>query len=91
MANSSIAIRRHAIFKRHYRRAVAATPGFHDLELGAQWRLLRDHISVDPGPDAARLLERVGMEREGVLRRWSMHPNISAEPRDSFCYAIVKD
>ena len=57
MANSSIAIRRHAIFKRHYRRAVAATPGFHELDLGTRWRLLRDHVSVDPGPDAARLLE----------------------------------
>ena len=39
---------------------------------------------------SARVLERVGMQREGVLRRWLVHPNISREPRDAFCYAIVK-
>ena len=39
---------------------------------------------------SARLLERVGMQREGVLRRWIRHPNISDTPRDSLCYAIVK-
>ena len=39
---------------------------------------------------SARLLESLGMEREGILRRWIVHPNISAEPRDALCYAIVK-
>ena len=39
---------------------------------------------------SARLLERVGMQREGVLRRWLIHPNVSAEPRDCLCYSIVK-
>ena len=39
---------------------------------------------------SARLLESVGMKREGVLRRWIVHPNISGEPRDALCYAIVK-
>jgi RimJ/RimL family protein N-acetyltransferase len=39
---------------------------------------------------SARVMEKAGMEREGILRRWSVHPNISAEPRDSYCYAIVK-
>jgi [ribosomal protein S5]-alanine N-acetyltransferase len=39
---------------------------------------------------SARVLERVGMEREGVLRRWMVHPNISEVPRDSLCYSIVK-
>ena len=39
---------------------------------------------------SARLLEHVGMQREGVLRRWIVHPNISETPRDCFCYAIVK-
>jgi [ribosomal protein S5]-alanine N-acetyltransferase len=39
---------------------------------------------------SARVMEKAGMQREGVLRRWSVHPNISAEPRDSYCYAIVK-
>jgi RimJ/RimL family protein N-acetyltransferase len=40
---------------------------------------------------SARVMEKAGMEREGILRRWSIHPNISAAPRDSYCYAIVRD
>lgn len=44
---------------------------------------------VDNGA-SARVMEKAGMEREGVLRRWSVHPNLSDEPRDSYCYAIVK-
>lgn len=38
---------------------------------------------------SARVLERVGMTREGVLRRWLVCPNISDTPRDCFCYSIV--
>ena len=39
---------------------------------------------------SARVLEKLGMTREGILRRWSIHPNISPEPRDFYCYALVK-
>lgn len=39
---------------------------------------------------SARVLEKVGMKREGILRRATMHPNISDAPRDSYCYAITK-
>ena len=39
---------------------------------------------------SARVMEKVGMQREGVLRRWIIHPNISDEPRDCLCYALVK-
>ncbi len=39
---------------------------------------------------SARVLEKIGMTREGVLRRWLIHPNLSDEPRDCFCYAKVK-
>lgn len=39
---------------------------------------------------SARVLEKVGMVREGLLRRNIVHPNISSEPRDSYCYAVVK-
>lgn len=39
---------------------------------------------------SARVMEKVGMQREGILRRWSVHPNLSDEPRDSYCYAITK-
>ena len=37
-----------------------------------------------------RVMEKAGMQREGLLRRYIIHPNISAEPRDSYMYAIVK-
>ena len=39
---------------------------------------------------SARVLEKVGMRLEGKLRRNTVHPNISSEPRDSYCYAVVK-
>ncbi len=39
---------------------------------------------------SARVMEKAGMTKEGILRRWSIHPNISEEPRDSYCYAATK-
>ncbi len=39
---------------------------------------------------SARVLEKAGMQREGILHRWGLHPNISEVPRDCFCYAKVK-
>lgn len=39
---------------------------------------------------SARALEKAGLVREGVLRKYIIHPNISAEPRDSLLYAITK-
>ena len=39
---------------------------------------------------SARVLEKVGMQQEGVLRRWIRHPNRDAVPRDCLCYARVK-
>ena len=39
---------------------------------------------------SARVLEKVGMQCEGILRRYIMHPNISPEPRDCFVYARVR-
>lgn len=37
-----------------------------------------------------RVMEKTGMQREGMLRKYIVHPNISDEPRDSYMYAIVK-
>jgi [ribosomal protein S5]-alanine N-acetyltransferase len=39
---------------------------------------------------SARVLEKAGMQREGILRRWAVHPNMGTEPRDCICYSIVK-
>jgi [ribosomal protein S5]-alanine N-acetyltransferase len=40
---------------------------------------------------SARVLEKAGMKREGLLRRNMLHPNASSEPRDSCCYAVIKE
>jgi [ribosomal protein S5]-alanine N-acetyltransferase len=37
-----------------------------------------------------RVLEKVGMDREGCLRRWAVEPNISDRPRDMYVYSAVK-
>jgi RimJ/RimL family protein N-acetyltransferase len=39
---------------------------------------------------SARVLEKSGFAREGLLRRWLVHPNISDEPRDCYSYARVR-
>jgi ribosomal-protein-alanine N-acetyltransferase len=39
---------------------------------------------------SARVLEKAGMQREGLLRRWIMHPGQGPEPRDCWCYGRVR-
>jgi len=39
---------------------------------------------------SARVLEKAGMEREGILHRWRIHPNVSSIPRDCYSYACYK-
>ena len=39
---------------------------------------------------SARVMEKIGMEREGILRRWLIHPNRSDFPRDCYVYSKVK-
>ena len=39
---------------------------------------------------SARVLEKAGFDFEGILRRYTMHPNIAAEPRDVRCYAVTR-
>jgi RimJ/RimL family protein N-acetyltransferase len=38
---------------------------------------------------SARVLEKVGLMREGVLRSWAVRPNISLIPRDALVYSKV--
>ena len=37
-----------------------------------------------------RVMEKAGMQCEGILRKNSIHPNISDIPRDCYIYSIVK-
>jgi len=39
---------------------------------------------------SARVMEKAGMQREGLLRKYIIHPNVSDQPRDSYIYAVVK-
>ena len=39
---------------------------------------------------SVRVLEKVGLSREGTLRRWAVRPNISDEPRDAFIFSMVR-
>ncbi len=39
---------------------------------------------------SARVMEKAGMQREGILRKYIIHPNVSDVPSDSYIYAIVK-
>lgn len=41
-------------------------------------------------PASAKVMEKSGFQFEGILRRFCIHPNISASPRDSKCYSVVK-
>lgn len=53
--------------------------------------LYRVYALRDPeNPASGRVMEKAGMKYEGLLRRASIHPNISDEPRDSMLYAITK-
>ena len=39
---------------------------------------------------SARVMEKAGMVREGLLQKYMIHPNISDVPRDCYMYAVVK-
>jgi RimJ/RimL family protein N-acetyltransferase len=40
---------------------------------------------------SARVLEKTGFCREGVLRQWALHPNLSPVPRDCFSYGKTRN
>jgi len=39
---------------------------------------------------SARLLEKAGFRQQGIRECWSVHPNISDEPRDCYAYATLR-
>ncbi len=49
------------------------------------WRI--EAVCDVENPASARVMEKAGLEREGILRRWLVHPNLGPEPRDCFSYA----
>jgi RimJ/RimL family protein N-acetyltransferase len=67
--------------------ALAAVVGWTDglEEIHRVWAV----CSVD-NPASARVMEKAGMTREGILRNWMVFPNIDGSPRDCYCYSRVK-
>lgn len=62
-----------------------------------EWGLAQPNIhrvwavcDVD-NPRSARVMEKLGMQHEGTLRRWNVHPTISDVPRDCHVYARIKE
>lgn len=41
-------------------------------------------------PASGRVLEKAGLAREAVLRRWVVHPNLSDEPRDAVIHSWTR-
>jgi RimJ/RimL family protein N-acetyltransferase len=39
---------------------------------------------------SARVMEKSGMQKEGVLRSYLVFPNLGPVPRDCYCYAKIK-
>ena len=39
---------------------------------------------------SARALEKAGMQLEGRLRRYTVHPNLNSEPRDVLMFAACR-
>ena len=60
------------------------------------WALAQPHIwrasaYCDADNSAsARVMQKAGMEFEGVLRRYEVFPNVSSEPRDCLMYAKAR-
>ncbi len=52
------------------------------------WRI--GAVCDTENPASAHVMEKAGLVREGILRRWLVHPNIGPEPRDCFSYALVR-
>ena len=51
------------------------------------WRIGAGYNAVNPA--SAHVMEKAGLEREDILRRWIIHPNVGSEPRDCFSHAMV--
>jgi [ribosomal protein S5]-alanine N-acetyltransferase len=58
------------------------------LEIPGLWRV-QAFCDVD-NIGSARVLEKIGLNREGTLRRYMVLPNMGEEPRDVHCYAKIR-
>ena len=79
-------------FRRFQRRGFALSA----LKLALEWGFSVPAIhriyalSDTENTGSIRTLERAGLTREGTLKSFGVHPNISPSPRDVFIYASVR-
>ncbi|MDB6127086.1 MAG: GCN5-related N-acetyltransferase [Verrucomicrobia bacterium] len=78
--------------QKYWRRGLMAEALTHLVEWSlAQPGIYRAWAFCDTeNPASARVMEKAGMQREAVLRRWHICPTIGAEPRDCIVCAKVK-
>lgn len=67
--------------------AVAAIINWLEQQPGI-YRIWASHDIGNPA--SGRVMEKAGLFREGIFRRWVIHPNISAEPRDCCVYSKIR-
>lgn len=60
----------------------------HVFDLPRVYRIWAVH-DVD-NPASGKVMQKLGLIFEGVIRRFTIHPNVSAEPRDVRMYSLVK-
>jgi ribosomal-protein-alanine N-acetyltransferase len=58
------------------------------LEIPGLWRV-QAFCDVENSA-SARVLEKIGLECEGTLRRYMVLPNMGDAPRDVYCYARIR-
>lgn len=69
---------------------MSAALGLVVSQLAAEDEVFRIWATCDTDNGASSsVLRKVGLAREGTLRRHALHPNIEATPRDSFLYAMA--
>jgi ribosomal-protein-alanine N-acetyltransferase len=60
----------------------------HFIERDGIYRIQAVHDLDNPA--SGRVMEKLGMQFEGILRKFSLHPGVSDIPRDCKMYSLVK-
>ena len=82
----------YVLAKKFWQRGLAAEALTHLVDWAlAQPGIFRAYAFCDvDNPASARVMEKAGMVREGVLRRWHVAPTLGPEPRDCIVCARVR-
>ena len=84
----------YVIAQPHWGNGYATEAAQHALDLAlANPRIIRVWTVADAKHSSSyKVLEKIGMECEGLLRKWKVRPNLDEDtPRDSYCYSVVKE